>query len=168
MTSPAPQHGKPAVDGQGGETDLPHPAATLRGLLHHSVVRGRDERPCRVWRDPVSASFADALRRADPLAVPGLRALLTEAGLFLWQSVHLLHADFERATGLSGVRVMLGPEMVRVNDEVVAQPECFPWLFPDGLDPEIEARRAFVAGWLTGHTTLRAIHPTGFTVTWYS
>jgi len=168
MTLPAPQREKPAVNAPGGETDWPYPIATLRGLPHHSVVRGRDGRPCRVWRDPVSASFADALRRADPLAVPGLRALLTQAGLFLWQSIHLLHADLERAAGLSGVRVLLGPEMVRVNDEVVALPGCFPWLFPDGFDPEIEARRAFVAGWLAGQPTLRAIHPAGFTVAWYS
>lgn len=146
-------------------------AALLQEAPHHAVLTGRDGRPCRVWLNPHSAAFGDALRRsARGGSLDGLRGLLTGVDLYVWQSTHLLHADFERESGVQGVRVALRSGSIQANDETVAQPEAFPWVFPDpGLaaNTDVEDRRTVVCDWLKANTRLAAIYPEGFNVTWY-
>lgn len=120
------------------------------------ALTDRGGQPCQVWRNP------------DGLANE-MRGLLTQSDLYVWQSPELLHADFERGTGLAGVHVTLREHAVLANNETVALPEYFPWLFPDLRQAEamdVEDRRTMVADHLG--VRLRNIYPGGFTVLWYS
>jgi hypothetical protein len=121
-----------------------------------------------VWKNPNKREFASAIKRG---VTAGLRGLLTGTDLYVWQSVNLLHIDFERDAAVSGVRVALRSGEIQVNDETVAQPEHFPWIFPqpqaaDAMD--IEDRRTLVETWLLSNVRLKRAYPTGFKVTWYS
>lgn len=132
----------------------------------YAELQGRDGLPCRVWKNPNKREFASAINRG---VTAGLRGLLTGADLYVWQSVNLLHTDFERDAAVSGVRVALRAGEIQVNDETVDQPEHFPWIFPQAVnDMDIEDRRAIVATWLLSNARLKRVYPPGFKVTWYS
>jgi hypothetical protein len=132
------------------------------------VLIGRDGSPFRIWANPSNVAFAEAVRLAAPADLSGLRGLLTQSNLYIWQSVNLLHADFERDTGIHGIRLALRSGEVFVNDETVAMPEHFPWLFPDAVAMDVDDLREAAAGWLRANARLRAIYPTGFRLGWYS
>jgi hypothetical protein len=137
----------------------------------HGELQGRDGLPCRVWRNPSTAGFADAVREASGAALAGLRGLVTATDLYVWQSTSLLHTDFERQMGISGIRVALRSGELQVNDETIDQPEHFPWVFPQShlvAEMDIEDRRATVAAWLRASARLRRVYPRGFNVVWYS
>jgi hypothetical protein len=137
----------------------------------HAELQGRDGLPCRVWRNPSTPEFADAVRQASGAALAGLRGLVTATNLYIWQSTNLLHTDFEGQSGISGIRVALRTDELQVNDETVDQPEHFPWVFPNpGLiaEMDVEDRRAIVAAWLLSSARLRGVYPHGFRVVWYS
>ena len=119
-------------------------------------ITGRDGLPCQVWENPTELTF-------------GMRGLLTQSDLYVWQSEHLLHADFERHTGIQGMHIALGEGAVHANNETVALPEHFPWVFPNREQAEmmdIDDRRQVVKEHLSGR--LRDVYPTGFIVLWYS
>ena len=103
--------------------------AHLSDVAHYAELTGRDGLPCRIWLNPVSGEFSSALQSGASLA--GLRGLLTSGDLYVWQSVNLLHADFERESGVEGARVGLRSGTIQVNDETVAHPELFSWMFLD-------------------------------------
>ena len=86
--------------------------------------------------------------------------LLTETDLFVRRDGS--HADFQI---VSGLRIRLHPHEVHVNDEVVAFPEFFPWVFPDLL-ADTDDLRNIVTTYL--EVRLRWIYPAGFIVRWYS
>jgi hypothetical protein len=97
--------------------------------------------------------------------------LVTATDLYVWQSTSLLHTDFERQMGISGIRVALRSGELQVNDETIDQPEHFPWVFPQShlvAEMDIEDRRATVAAWLRASARLRRVYPRGFNVVWYS
>lgn len=122
----------------------------------YADLTARDGQPCRVWRNP------DELTNE-------MRGLLTQPDLYVWQSPELSHTDFERGTGIEGVHITLREHAVLANNETVALPEYFPWLFPDLGQAEamdIEDRRTMVTDHLG--VRLKHIYPTGFTVFWYS
>ena len=122
----------------------------------YADLTARDGQPCRVWRNP------DELTNE-------MRGLLTQSDLYVWQNPELLHVDFERGTGIEGVRIALRERTVLANNETVALPEHFPWLFPDLRQAEamdIDDRRIMVTDHLSAR--LRHIYPGGFTVFWYS
>jgi hypothetical protein len=144
--------------------------STLRGTPHFGNLVGRDGRLCTVWANPSKVEFAKAIDRGSSGAVAGLRGMLTPTGLYVWQNVNVLHRDFERDIGINGVRLALRSAEVLVNDETVALPEHFPWVFTEGAEithMDIEHRRTIVAEWLRGNARLQAIYPCGFTVGWY-
>jgi hypothetical protein len=127
------------------------------------------------WTCPVRRSPGDAfgllLRGAPGRALVGMHGLLTETDLLVWQSTTLLHADVERVAGLRGVRIMLRNSGVRVENETVAMPERFPWLFPDAVrtaELEVEERRQAVAAWLTTNRRLCVLYPSGVEIDWYA
>jgi hypothetical protein len=119
-------------------------------------LTGRDGLPCQVWQNPTNYNF-------------GMRGLLTQSDIYVWQSDHLSHADFERATGIEGLQITLRAGQVHANNETVALPEHFPWVFPDRGQAEamdVEDRRKMVTEHLGNR--LRHVYPTGFIVHWYS
>ena len=129
-------------------------------------LQGRDGLPCRVWKNPTQHGFASAITDG---ATAGLRGMLTATDLYVWQSRHLPHAAFERDAAVSCVRVALRAGELQVNDETVAQPEHFPWIFrPPDTDIDIEDRRAIVSAWLVAHARLKPVYPGGFKLTWYA
>ena len=94
----------------------------------------------------------------------GLRGLLTASDLYIWQSMNLLHADFEKKTGIEGVRIALRSSLILINDETVAMPEHFPWIFPDPAEAtqtDIEDRWTIVARWIKANKRLAPIYPYG-------
>jgi hypothetical protein len=144
--------------------------SALEQAALYVVLAGRDGAPCGVWANPSDNRLAEAIHRTPPGGLAGLRGLLTQSDLYIWQSVNLLHSDFERDTGLQGVRLALRSAEVLVNDETVALPEHFPWVFTEGAEiasADIEDRRTTVAERLQGNARLQAIYPCGFTVGWY-
>lgn len=150
--------------------EISRPIAALSESPHFAELSGRDGLPCRVWRNPSRREFVTALR-SSTADTAGLRGLLTETDLYVWQSINLLHIDFERDTGLLGVRIALRPTEVQTNDESVALPEQFPWIFPDRTQAEatdIEDRRAIVTTYLQANDRLKRLYVTGFHVAWYS
>lgn len=136
---------------------------------HFADLTGRDGLPCRVWRNPSRREFAAALRsRATDAS--GLRGLVTQTDLYVWQSINLLHPDFERDTAINGIRIALRPDQIMVNDEAVMV-EHFPWVFPNQKQAEemdTEDRRNVVADHLKRHPRLSRVYPNGFVVSWYS
>lgn len=130
-------------------------------------LQGRDGLSYRVWKNPSIRQFSNAIRRT---STTGLRGLITGVDLYVWQSMSLLHTDFERDTSMSGIRLALRAEQVQVNDETVDQPEHFPWVFPQPeriAEMDIEDRREIVAKWLMSNARLKRLYPSGFQVTWY-
>jgi hypothetical protein len=94
-----------------------------------------------------------------------LRGLLTQSDLYVWENVDLLHADFERLTGIEGMRIVLRAGEVHADNETVALPEHFPWVLADTETLDVDERRRIVMEHL--HSRLQHIYPTGFTVFWY-
>jgi len=130
-------------------------------------LTGRDGLAYQVWKNPTKQEFRNAIKHGS--STDGLRGLLTGTDLYIWQSINLLHADFERDTTILGVRIALRSDEVRVNDETIDQPEHFPWIFTkDVFDMDIEARRTIVAAWLLSNDRLNRLYANGFKVTWYS
>src|ERR1700733_13576398 len=145
----------------GGQCLVVLAISALQPVADYVVLTGRDGAPCGVWANPGDNRFAEAIRRTTPGMLAGLRGSLTQANLYVWQSVNLLHADFERDTGLQGVRLTLLSEEVLANDETVALPDYFPWVFPEATEithMDIEDRRTIVAEWLRGNARLQAIY----------
>lgn len=134
-----------------GERRLP-----IMQTMHYAELTGRDGQPCPVWRNPTEFPTEFAA---------GLRGLLTKSDLYVWESVDLLHADFERLTGIEGMRIVLRAGAVHANNETVALPEHFPWVFADGDALDNDDRRRIVTEHL--RSRLRDIYPAGFTVFWY-
>lgn len=134
----------------------------------YAELQERDGLPCRVWKNPTNREFAGAIQRG---ATSGLRGLLTGSDLYVWQSLNLLHTDFERDAAVSGVRVALRSGELQVNDETVDQPEHFPWIFPQPgavVNLDVDDRRAIVATWLLANPRLKRVYPESFKTTWYS
>jgi hypothetical protein len=130
-------------------------------------VRGRDGRHYLVWRNPGDQEAANLIAGSRNERV-GLRGVLNERDLYIWQSVHVLHGDLARQTGIDGVRVKLAPNVVAVNEETVGVPSSFPWIFDnDGDLMEVNRRREIVERWLNANCRLAVICPRGSTVIWY-
>jgi hypothetical protein len=122
-------------------------------------------RLCRVSKNPTRRQVAIELRSSSSW----LRGLLTHADIYVWRD--LSHSEFERETGIEGMRLILRTWEVQANDESAALPEHFPWVFPDREKAEamdIEDRRKVVADYLQANVRLKRIHTAGFTVVWYS
>ncbi len=146
------------------------PIEALREVPHFADLTGRDGLPCRVWRNPNRQEFATALRSSVADA-NGLRGLLTQSDLYVWQSTNLLHPDFERETCIEGMRIALRASEVRTNHESVALPDQFCWVFPDRVRAatiDIEDRRKLVSDHLQRNERLKRVYPAEFTVVWYS
>jgi hypothetical protein len=127
--------------------------------------------PCRIWINPARQEFANAIQRSPGGATAGLRGLLTSTDLYTWQSMNLLHADFERKTGIEGVRVGLRHGEIQANSETIAHPEHFRWIFPDQAQAEqldMEDRRIIVANWLKSNKRLKRIYVNPFQIEWYA
>jgi hypothetical protein len=134
---------------------------------HFAELKARDGLLCKVWINPSERKFAQAIERFD---VYGLRALFTDIDLFVWQSNYLLHMDFERDMAVQGMKVLLKPAEVYVNDETVAQPECFRWIFSDptkAVEMDIEDRRIVVTHWLQTNERLKRLYLNRFKIMWY-
>jgi hypothetical protein len=102
-------------------------------------------------------------------AARSMRGLVTQTDLYVWQSMN--HSAFEQATAINGIRIALRTDQIMVNDEAVAFPEHFPWVFPDREQAEamdIEDRRKLVTQHLERHTRLNRVYPSGFAVVWYA
>ncbi len=151
----------------------------IRGSAIHSLnetpfyteLQGRDGLPCRVWKNPSNHEFTNAVTQATKSSLSGLRGLIAKNDLYVWQSVNLLHIDFERDAAISGMRIALKTNQLHVNDETVDQPEHFPWIFnnlPTIAEVDMEDRRKIVETWLSSFNRLKRIYPTGFKVIWYS
>jgi hypothetical protein len=145
-------------------SEVEHSVDTLTEAFY-AELQGRDGLPCRVWKNPSNREFAGAIQRG---ATTGLRGLLTAVDLYVWQSVNLLHMDFEHQSAISGMRVVLRSDEIQVNDETVDQPEHFPWVFPQPTEMDIEDRRDIVAKWLLSSKRLKGVYLNGFRVVWYS
>jgi hypothetical protein len=123
---------------------------SLNEALHYADLQGRDGLACRVWKNPSQREFANAIRSSSDGVAAGLRGLLTATDLYTWQSMNFLHADFERESGMQGVRVTLRAGAIRLNDETIALPEHFPWIFPDAAkaaEMDNDEKLAVVTGW---------------------
>ena len=142
--------------------------AALATLRHHSTIPGQDGNDCKIWLNPGSAELAAALQRAIPDGVPILRGLLSETGLFVWHGACLRHADFERATGMDGIRLQLGYGSILVHEDVLTL-AVLPWAGDEGIDLDVEERRAAVAGYsgyacACGHDLTRPEPPSAGTL----
>jgi hypothetical protein len=143
---------------------------TLHETPHYADLQGRDGLPCRVWKNPSKQEFGTAIRLSSDSSTEGLRGILTATDLYVWQSVNLLHADFERETGIQGVKLALRAGVIRVNDETVALPEHFGWIFPSSVQADqldMDDRWSLVAMWLDTNRRLSRIYPQGFTIEGY-
>ena len=84
-------------------------SSLLLSVAAHAVIADTRDMACRVWRNPNAAAFSSALAKGT-LDMGGLRAILTDASLFLWQSTAMLHGAMAAQLGIDGVRVRLGGE----------------------------------------------------------
>jgi hypothetical protein len=124
----------------------------LRSVMHSRPIANRPE--CR-----------------NPQPACGSEGILTPTDLHVWQRVDVLHVDFERETGVIGVRLRLRSGGISVNDETVALPPHFPWVFSDLASVaamDMDDRREAAGGWLQANALLKPIYPQGFRVVWYS
>ena len=130
-------------------------------------VQGRDGHHYCVWRNPSDREVAELIA-GSPRAKWRVRAVLTEHDLYLWHSARVLHGDFVRQVGADGVRVRLQPDIVLVNQETIAAPSEFPWIFEnDGNLIDMDRRREMVERWLKANLRLATFYPHGFTTNWY-
>lgn len=141
-------------------------SSLLRFVPTHAVIADADGTTCSVWQNPDVAGFSRALATG-AFATGGLRAILTDASLFLWQSTSMLHGAMAARLGVDGVRVRLLPGRVLVNQEACALPEHLPWVFVSAADPDIEARRACLVRWMRRFPPLAALYADGFEADWY-
>jgi hypothetical protein len=98
----------------------------------------------------------------------GMRGLLTGDDLYVWHGLN--HTDYERQSGVSGIRLILRSERILINLETVDQPEHFPWVFPQHdqiVEMDMNDRRAMVEQWLTANEHLQQVYPDGFRMSWY-
>src|SRR5690349_19350200 len=102
--------------------EILRPIDTLTETPFFAEITGRDGLPYRAWKNPSSREFAAALSRQH-VDSSGLRGILTQSDLYVWQSANLLHVDFERSTGVEGAKLGLRRDALQVNDETVDQPE---------------------------------------------
>jgi hypothetical protein len=127
-----------------------------------SEIRGHSQ-PYRIWKNPSQDEFTTICTSAE------LRGLLTATDLYVWQGM-TPHAEFEKETGIQGVRIVLRAGMICSNDETIALPEHFPWIFPDPIkaaEMDMDDRRAIVVTWLTTNSRLSNIYPHGFSIDGY-
>ena len=89
-------------------------SSLLLSVPAHAVIADTRNVACRVWRNPDIAEFSGALAKGT-FDVGGLRAILTDAFLLLWQSTSMLHGAMVAQLGVDGVRVRLQPGRVFVN-----------------------------------------------------
>jgi hypothetical protein len=149
------------ISGEGGAKG---PSST--GDLVTCVI-GRDGTACPVWKNPSGQQFAK-LNSGSSYGYEGMRAMLTERDLYLWQGAQVLHGDFARQTGVDGVRVRLAANLVAVNEETAGVPSEFPWIFDGNGDlMDVERRREMAERWLNANSRLTAIYPSGFGINWY-
>lgn len=141
-------------------------SSLLRSVPAHAVVADADDTACSVWRNPDAAGFNWALATG-AFATGGLRAILTDASLYLWQSTSMLHGAMAARLGVDGVRVRLLPGRVLANQEACALPEHLPWVFAPAADLDMEARRACLVRWMRRFPPLAALYADGFGVDWY-
>ncbi len=132
----------------------------------YAVIGDTPNVACTVWRDPEVAAFNGALARGT-LDVGGLRAILTDTSLFLWQSTSVLHGAMAAQLGIDGVRVRLQSGKVLAHQEACALPEFLPWVFASTVHPDIEARRVRLVHWMHRFQPLVALYSDSFTVDWY-
>jgi hypothetical protein len=130
-------------------------------------MTGRDGLSYRIWQNPNSIMFSNALNKALNPTLAGLRGLLAETDLYVWQSSNILHSDFEKYQNIFGMKLGLRTGIIQVNDETVDQPEQFPWIFTD-TDMDIEERRNLVEKYLKTNKRIAVIYPQSFKVVWYS
>lgn len=152
-------------------TDVKPVVHFLSGTPQFAELTERGGMPCCVWLDPSSVEFVTALRKASDAEITGLRGVLTEKALYVWQSANLLHMDFERLTGTEGMRLGLRANEIQVNDETVAQPAYFPWVFREhsaAISSDIEDRRRLVERFLVLNTRIKTIYPDDFRIFWYT
>lgn len=131
-------------------------------------LAGRDGLPVLVWKNPSHGEFSRAVAGADPH--DGIRCILTEHDMFLWQSMSLLHTDFIQQTGISGVKISLHRHGIAANLEAIAAPEDIPWVSGDREVAELDndERQALIEDWLRSNGRLRrAYTDTDFTIHWY-
>jgi hypothetical protein len=100
-----------------------------------------------------------------------MRAVLTKDVKFAvwadnsWSS----HAEFESDTGMTGVRLIIDHNTVLINDETVALPHLYSWLYPDDVDElDIDERRRIVETFILSCNQAQAICPPGCRFGWYS
>lgn len=141
-------------------------SSLLLSVPAHAVIADTQNAACRVWRNPDNAGLRSALAKGK-LDMGGLRAILTDASLFLWQSTFMLHGAMAAQLGVDGVRVRLQPGRVLVNQEACALPEHLPWVFAPAADLDIEARRVRLAWWMHCFPPIIALYPDGFETDWY-
>lgn len=134
----------------------------------YAAGSGERDLPCPFWKNPDSKDFRDGLENLK-FSCEGLRAIVTERDLYVWQSNDLLHADFVRRTGFDGVRVGLRQRSIEVNQETVAFPEEFPWIFTEAEVEEMDdgQRHSVIVDWLLDCHVLNNLYPNGFLTTWY-
>ncbi len=141
-------------------------SSLLLSVPAYAVIADMANVACTVWRDPEILAFNGALANGS-LEVVGLRAILTDASLFLWQSTSVLHGAMAARLGFDGVRVRLQSGRVLVNQEACALPEFLPWVFASAPDLDIEARRILLVRWMHRFRPLLALYSSGFEVDWY-
>lgn len=76
-------------------------SSLLRSVPAHAVIADAGSTACSVWRNPDVAGFDRALATGT-FATGGLRAILTDASLFLWQSISMLHGAMAARLGVDG------------------------------------------------------------------
>ena len=141
-------------------------SSLLRSVPTHAVVADADDTACSVWRNPDGAGFNRAMATG-AFATDGLRAILTGASLYLWQSTSMLHGAMAARLGVDGVRVRLLPGRVLANQEACALPEHLHWVFAPAADLDVEARRACLVRWMRCFPPLVTLYADGFEVDWY-
>jgi hypothetical protein len=142
----------------------------LRHIPHWAELLDRNGLPCPVWRNSTSTRFNEELRTGSH-RIAGLRALATRDDICIWQSVSLHHGGFVAQTGIDGVRIRLGRNVVSLNQETAAFPENFPQVYPDtdvAQTLDVDARREIAARWVRENRRLRDIYEKVFAVEWYS
>ena len=121
------------------------------------------------WTNPTFAAFREV---ADPASgsIEELRAIVSGDDIHVWKDPNLLHAAFAQQKGVDGVRLRLRRRLVQVNQETVAFPDHFPWVFNDveaAWQMAIEERHLVVSRWLRQSRALLLLYPSGFEIAWY-